>query len=517
MARATIERSRLGQLTKIGQGGQGIVYRAPKVSTKFSDHLVFKEYKSQARGEIDFSALAAMPDLVESMAYEDGERLISMAAWPCAIVEDSGTPTGFVMPEIPEKFFISLTTLKGKSLNPAEFQHLLNPQAVLDARGISIDDEQRYTLLREVAAGLTFLHSNAVCVGDISPKNLLFTLEPPVSVYFIDCDAVRINEVSALPQVETPGWEVPPGEDLATVFSDTYKLALLALRLLVGDQDVKSAQDIPPTTPNALRKLIGDTLNRPPQRRPLPETWIYVLGNAIEEAQHHKKNAPPKPATPPATKASPPPAPRSPAPLTSSPASGPSPTAKIWAGVAGAALAVILVLGIVIARSAGNSASEPNTYRGSTTSPTISSEYGATATYLPSPTTTTPAVAFSTPPYLLSGADLAGDSRCSNNGYPLADNFRVGPAASSGTGPYTSCGFAIAVGESYLAARPSDYRYSIRISAASPSAGCPQVRANNPYANIQCDGNQFVMECQMIGTDQWITCRGGNNATVYVF
>ncbi|WP_131811932.1 protein kinase family protein [Mycobacterium mantenii] len=514
MARAAIERSRLGQLTKIGQGGQGVVYRAPKVSTRFSDHLVFKNYKSQARDEIDFSALAAMPDLVESMVYEDGERLISMAAWPCAIVEDSGTPTGFVMPEIPEKFFISLTTLKGKSLNPAEFQHLLNPQAVLYARGISIDDEQRYTLLREVAAGLTFLHSNGVCVGDISPKNLLFSLEPPLTVYFIDCDAMRINEVSALPQVETPGWEVPPGEDLATVFSDTYKLGLLALRLLVGDQDIKSAQGIPSTTPNALRKLIADTLNRPPDKRPLPETWIYVLGNAIEEAQHHKKSAP-KPTVPPAAKAAPPPTP--PSPPADSQASGPSPTAKIWAGVAGVAFAIIAILGIIITRSAGNSASEPSAYRGSTTSPTTSSEYGATSTYLPSPTTTVPAVTFSTPPYLLSGPDLGGDSRCAGGGYPLANNYRVGPAASSGSGPYTSCGFAIAVGESYLAALPSDYRYSTRVTAPSPSAGCLQVRADNPSANIQCDGNQFVMECQMVGTDQWVTCRGGHNATVYIF
>ena len=27
--------------------------------------------------------------------------MISIAAWPCAIVDDAGTPTGFVMPAIP--------------------------------------------------------------------------------------------------------------------------------------------------------------------------------------------------------------------------------------------------------------------------------------------------------------------------------------------------------------------------------------------------------------------------------
>ena len=122
---------------------------------------------------------------------------------------------------------------------------------MLEARGINIDDAHRYTLLREVASALAFLHKHGVCVGDISPKNLLFSLTPHEAVYFIDCDAMRINGVSALPQVETPGWETPAGEELATIYSDTYKLGLLALRLLVGDHDTKN----PPTS-------------RPPHRPP---------------------------------------------------------------------------------------------------------------------------------------------------------------------------------------------------------------------------------------------------------
>ena len=49
--------------------------------------MVYKEYKLQARTDVDFTALAAMPALVEeSLTYAQGERLISFAAWPCAIV-----------------------------------------------------------------------------------------------------------------------------------------------------------------------------------------------------------------------------------------------------------------------------------------------------------------------------------------------------------------------------------------------------------------------------------------------
>ena len=307
MTAQVIQRDKLGVLTKIGQGGQGVVYGAPNVKTKFAESMVYKEYKPQTLAEIDFTALAAMPALVEdSLSYAQAERLISVAAWPCAIVEDGGTTAGFVMPAIPREFFIELTTAKGVSSTRAEFQHLLNHSSVLEARGIDIDDSQRYSLLREVASGLAFLHKHGVCVGDISPKNLLFTLAPHAGVYFIDCDAMRIDGVSALPQMETPGWSIPPGQELATIYSDTYKLGLLALRLLAGDQDTKNPQHLPPTTPGLLRQIITDTVKNEPERRPLPEAWTYVLGHAIEEAQHHKKTAA---ATPVSTPLEPPPTP----------------------------------------------------------------------------------------------------------------------------------------------------------------------------------------------------------------
>ncbi len=290
MTAQRIPRDKLGALTKIGQGGQGVVYGAPNVKTKFAASMVYKEYKTQTLAEIDFTALAAMPALVEdSLSYAQAERLILIAAWPCALVEDSGAPTGFVMPAIPGQFFIPLTTVKGVSSSTAEFQHLLNHSSVLAARGINIGDAQRFTLLREVASGLAFLHKHGVCVGDISPKNLLFSLSPHEAVYFIDCDAMRINGVSALRQVETPGWDTPAGEELATIYSDTYKLGLLALRLVAGDHNTKNPQHLPSTTPALLRQIITDTLTNAPTKRPLPEAWTYVLGHAIEQAQHQNK------------------------------------------------------------------------------------------------------------------------------------------------------------------------------------------------------------------------------------
>jgi eukaryotic-like serine/threonine-protein kinase len=407
MARQVIERDRLGVLTKIGQGGQGVVYGAPNVKTKFAASMVYKEYKAQTLAAIDLSALAAMPALVEeSLSYADGERLVSVAAWPCAIVEGGGTSTGFVMPAIPQEFFISLTTVKGESTSTAEFQHLLNHSSVLAARGITLDDAQRYSLLREVASGLAFLHKHGVCVGDISPKNLLFSLAPHEAVYFIDCDAMRINGVSALTQVETPGWTVPAGEDLATIYSDTYKLGLLGLRLLAGDHDTTNPGHLPSTTPGQLRQIITDTVTNQPHSRPLPEAWSYVLGHAIEEAQHRKKTAAPASAplaapeipvlhsrpsgssAPPVRPSAPPPsAPPPPPPAWAPPASAPaSSTAAIWGAVATVA-AVIVVAAVVIAVVLANH----NTGTTSSALQTTSTESSGDSNQASAPAPTAPA------------------------------------------------------------------------------------------------------------------------------
>ncbi len=61
MAAEVIARDKLGALEKIGQGGQGVVYRAPNVKTKFAASMVYREYKAQTRAQIDSTALAAMP------------------------------------------------------------------------------------------------------------------------------------------------------------------------------------------------------------------------------------------------------------------------------------------------------------------------------------------------------------------------------------------------------------------------------------------------------------------------
>ncbi len=311
MVGQVVDVEQLGELTKVGRGGQGIVYRTAKGGTRFAPTIVYKKYTAATLTGINFGALTEMPALVEdALSNTEAEQLVSIAAWPCALVNANGDLTGFVMPAIPDRFYIPIHTVKGAEQAPAEFQHLLNTREFVAARGITINDTQRYTLLREVASALTFLHHHGIVVGDISPKNLLFALNPE-AVYFVDCDTMTINGVCALPPVETPGWEVPAGENPATVHSDTYKLGLLALRLLAGDQDTKNPQHLPDSTPNSLRRIITDTLTNPPTTRPLPQAWTYILTTAVEDTTPTTASQPRIHATPPPTTTTPQPVMRS--------------------------------------------------------------------------------------------------------------------------------------------------------------------------------------------------------------
>jgi len=59
-------RSQLGALVKLGQGGQGVVFRAPLARTTFAKSMVYKEYKPAVLASLGVDALRALPEFLES-------------------------------------------------------------------------------------------------------------------------------------------------------------------------------------------------------------------------------------------------------------------------------------------------------------------------------------------------------------------------------------------------------------------------------------------------------------------
>ncbi len=238
MQRCALGELRVGDL--LAQGGEGAVYQLP-----LQPHLVFKAY----RGDTDrvyLDGLVAWPDL---LAEPEAEVLRSSAAWPTSVVTDDGArPVGLLMPRAPRRFSVRhrdgqrrLATLSYLTCDPAR---------PAKAYGIAVPppgDAGRYGLVLALARLLAAFDSveTPVSHGDLSTKNVLWSLERGPEVYVIDCDSAEVFLSRAAPveavaphpprrRAMTPNWDDPSVQKghNPTVASDRYSLGLIFLRVV---------------------------------------------------------------------------------------------------------------------------------------------------------------------------------------------------------------------------------------------------------------------------------------------
>lgn len=267
----------------LGKGGQGSVYPTDFVAG--TRRVVYKEYKERIRPTVDVDVLSRMIATLATASTADQASLLSRCAWPIALVSDGPAAVGFLMPQVPPKFSVQLQGARGdRKPVLAQFQHLLNSPAFLSNKGIRLSHADQFRLLGDVADALDSFHRRDVCVGDLSPMNLLFSLHDDTpAIYFIDCDAMVVGGASVAPQAETPSWAVPTGETLGTPQSDAYKFGLLALRLLAGDQSTHDPERLPAFA-DTVRPLVERSLSTKTTDRPRPSDWIPSLTLAARKA-----------------------------------------------------------------------------------------------------------------------------------------------------------------------------------------------------------------------------------------
>ncbi|MEU4216513.1 hypothetical protein AB0F10_14220, partial [Actinoplanes sp. NPDC026623] len=262
----------LGPRTRIGSGGQGTVFALAE-----EPGLVYKEYATRFVDDLDVVALTRFIRLA-APGGPDADALLGLAAWPTAIVRKDGVVRGFLMPRVPERFTVRISLPAGPATVLAQLQYLLNDEAYLRSRGLAVDDRLRLELLHDTGEALTLLHRLGVCVGDLSPNNLLFSAAGRPRCYFLDCDAMRLDGDSVLAQAETPEWQLPgrdgTAEELATRAADAYKFGLLAVRLFAGDQQVRDVRAAGRRLRGGLRGLAERSLDADPARRPAPGQWL---------------------------------------------------------------------------------------------------------------------------------------------------------------------------------------------------------------------------------------------------
>jgi serine/threonine kinase PknH len=156
-----------------------------------------------------------------------------------------------------------------------------------------------------------------------------------------------------------------------------------------------------------------------------------------------------------------------------------------------------VVIGLLVGQNSGTSASSSPTLTPRQTEGSQSSQ--PTSSSAPSPTATV------IPP-IVKGADYSGQT-C-DQGFSVSG---TGFGTHSGRGSAeTSCYFASSVLNSYWAQHGQPTRGPQTVSAPG-SVSCGSV------AGARCDGNNFLMQCAATGSDDWVTCTGGNNARVYIY
>lgn len=282
-----IQRTDLGPLEFIAEGGQGRVYRCPRLRLPdFAGALAYKEFKP---GQLKSAGLESIISMRSRLDDSQRRQLDALTTWPVRLVRDGGQVVGLLMPLIPDEFVHVGRSLTGVPLRKErEIQFLFLAAQRCDKLGYPrVNLFQRYAICEGLALAFALLHEHDVIYGDFSAKNALFAVGPgrtDAKVMLVDCDAVRVRgTMSAVAQLNSPDWEPPPAEHATlTQATDLFKFGLFVLRTLSPGSNASTARDVrrvDQVLDDTGRQLLRLALSAVPQSRPTARAWAqYFAG-----------------------------------------------------------------------------------------------------------------------------------------------------------------------------------------------------------------------------------------------
>jgi hypothetical protein len=294
----------------LAEGGEGRVHQLPRLP-----HLVYKEYRRPAdRSHLD--ELIAWPG---SAAGPGGaETVMTAAAWPTAtVIGAAGDALGLLMPRAPRRF--AVRHRDGHSRLASLSYLTADPEHRAAAYGLALPSPvsaERVGLVLALARLLAAFESGrpAIGHGDLSTKNVLWSLQRGPEVFVLDCDNSgrfdldgRSLEGPGRRRAMTPNWQDPAvaGGDNPTFTTDRYSLALIFLRVVGaanypiqagqragGPVEVRFAVPAGPAAPVLLDpeatvwRLCRRGLSAAaPAERPPADAWLGPLSDLVEELE----------------------------------------------------------------------------------------------------------------------------------------------------------------------------------------------------------------------------------------
>lgn len=286
-----VQRSELGELSRIGEGGEGTVY-----ALTASPNIVYKEYATKSDGwspnEAGYNALRRA---LNDMPTDDRELILNRTAWPETAVMDGSRFVGILMRRIPETFLCSMTASKRVKTLVRDFNFLIYPEHV-QRQGVQYDfsSPPRATLLScalAFAQTAEVLHRNHIVMGDISGSNAAWQMSDPRVIIF-DCDSFSTTTTRPICiEKETPDWIDPLPHAGTNLHTDSYKIGLMFYRIMTGtqttaptDDDLARLESMYPEAPRlafTIDKALGAVDSRD---RPTASQWVAAIEGKADEA-----------------------------------------------------------------------------------------------------------------------------------------------------------------------------------------------------------------------------------------
>jgi hypothetical protein len=299
--------------------------------------MVYKELR-HPRPRAELGLLCDLPAVVAAEDEARCRRVLCSSAWPvAAVVEDdeATVAVGVLIPRAPAEFWLRH---RDGPRRLATLSYLAaDPDRMAVAYGVTLPQPgtpERVALVYALARLLDAWQGGPgplVVHGDLSAKNVLWSLSPAPAVYVLDCDGVVIADAAAGPGPEagaepgpdagagpglgpaassllphgrratTPNWDdpaLPPGARPSGA-SDRYALGLAFLRLvgaahfpLQGRQRAHERVNVDLELPRSWRRLadmpgLWELCERSlsvvdAAERPLPAQWAAALEDLLD-------------------------------------------------------------------------------------------------------------------------------------------------------------------------------------------------------------------------------------------
>lgn len=296
----------------LAEGGEGRVYELVG-----RPGTLYKAYRRPAQ-LAPLEALIAWEARLAEAQPELAARVRAATAWPQAVVTQpgaaGGTAAGLLLPRAPRRFAVRhrdgtsrLATLSYLTADPGQraAAYGLALPAPVSADRIGIV----YALARVLEAFQRA--APPVGHGDLSTRNILWSLERGPEVFLLDCDSCErySPDGEALDsghrrRAMTPNWDDPatPAGANPTLASDRYSLGLIFLRVVGAghfplqrrqrDSELLSIDFAIPPAARRTRSLLDGAVvwsvcarslsTRDPARRPAAAEWVSALEEVLD-------------------------------------------------------------------------------------------------------------------------------------------------------------------------------------------------------------------------------------------